>query len=259
MTEKLLARGDTVAATARKADFLDDLKPAFGDRLWTACLDVTDTSAITDVMQNAFAAFERIDVIVSNAGYGLFGAAEELASEQIRRQIDTNLLGSIEVIRAAIPHLRAQGGGRILQVSSEGGQYAYPGYGLYHATKFGIEGFVDAVAEETAPFGIRFTLAEPGPTRTNFGNSRVSAAPMSAYEETPVGELRTRMTAGRFSAKMGDPDKVTQAMIDAMDRETPPRRITLGSTAYEHIETALADKLAALRAQKELAYSVDAE
>jgi NAD(P)-dependent dehydrogenase (short-subunit alcohol dehydrogenase family) len=191
--------------------------------------------------------------------YGLFGAAEELASEQIRRQIDTNLLGSIDVIRTAVPHLRAQGGGRILQVSSEGGQYAYPGYGLYHATKFGIEGFVDAVAQETASFGIRFTLAEPGPTRTNFGSSRVEAAPIPVYESTPVGDLRKRMAEGRFAAKTGDADKVVQAMIDAMDREPPPRRITLGSIAYDHIETTLADKLAALRAQKELAYSVDAE
>jgi NAD(P)-dependent dehydrogenase (short-subunit alcohol dehydrogenase family) len=125
-------------------------------------------------------------------------------SEQIRREIDTNLLGSIDVIRAAIPRLRAQGGSRILQVSSEGGQHAYPGYGLYHATKFGIEGFVDAVAQETASFGISLTLAEPGPTRTNSRGSRVNATPMAE---------------GRFAAKTGDPDKVAQAMIDAMDRE----------------------------------------
>jgi short-subunit dehydrogenase len=144
-------------------------------------------------------------------------------------------------------------------VPSEGGQYAYPGYGLYHATKFGIEGFVDAVAQETAPFGISLTLAEPGPTRTNFGSSRVSAATMPVYENTPVGDVRKQMADGRFAAKTGDPDKVAQAMIDAMDREPPPRRITLGSTAYDHIETTLAGKLAALRAQKEPAYSVDAE
>jgi NAD(P)-dependent dehydrogenase (short-subunit alcohol dehydrogenase family) len=121
----------------------------------------------------------RIDVIVSNAGYGLFGAAEEVTDAQVDRQIATNLTGSIALIRAALPHLRRQGGGRIVQVSSEGGQIAYPGFSLYHATEWGIEGFVEAVAQEVAPFGIRFILAEPGATATSFGAALDRTQPMA--------------------------------------------------------------------------------
>ena len=174
MTERLLARGDRVAATLRKVEALDDLKAQHGERLWVARLDVTDAAAVRRVMDQAFQDLGRIDVVVNNAAYGLVGAAEELTDDQVRLQIDTNLIGSIQVIRAALPHLRAQGGGRVLQVSSEGGQIAYPAFSLYHATKWGIEGFVEAVAQEVAPFGITFTLAEPGPTRTDFGAKIVS-------------------------------------------------------------------------------------
>jgi len=140
----------------------------------------------------------RIDVVVNNAGYRLFGAAEEVSDDQIRHQIDTNLIGSIQVIRAALPHLRAQGGGRILQVSSEGGQIAYPNFSLYHATKWGIEGFVEAVAQEVAPFNIECTIAEPGPAKTSFGGGLVSPPLMDVYEHTPAGEMRRAMTAGTF-------------------------------------------------------------
>src|SRR5476651_166738 len=150
LTQTLLARGDRVAATLRRVEVLDALRAQYGDRLWVAALDVSDTQAVRDVMDRAFAHWGQIDVVVSNAGYAVFGAAEEASDEQIRRQIDTNLVGSIQVIRAALPHLRRQGGGRILQVSSEGGQTAYANFSLYHATKWGIEGFVVAVAQEVA-------------------------------------------------------------------------------------------------------------
>jgi len=146
MTESLLARGDRVAATLRKVEALDDLKAQHGERLWVARLDVTDAIAVRRVVDQAFRDLGRIDVMVNNAAYGLVGAAEELTDDQVRLQIDTNLIGSIQVIRAALPHLRAQGGGRILQVSSEGGQIAYPAFSLYHATKWGIEGFVEVTA-----------------------------------------------------------------------------------------------------------------
>jgi short chain dehydrogenase len=137
LTEKLLARGDRVAATLRKVNALDDLKVQYGDDLWVASLDVTNAEAVRQIVDRAFVIMGRIDVVVNNAAYGLFGAAEEVSDDQIRHQIDTNLIGSIQVIRAALPHLRAQGGGRILQVSSEGGQIAYPNFSLYHTTKWG--------------------------------------------------------------------------------------------------------------------------
>jgi len=256
LTEKLLARGDRVAATLRKTDALDDLKAQYGDRLWTTSLDVTDTPAIRDVVARAFEAFGRIDVVVSNAGYGLFGAGEEVTDAQITHQIDTNLIGSIQLIRAALPHLRAQGGGRILQVSSEGGQIAYPNFSLYHATKWGIEGFVEAVAQEVAPFGIAFTLVEPGPARTDFAAGLVSPPPMAEYDDTPAGAVRRAVTDGSFEL-IGDPAKMAQAMIDSTARTPAPRRLTLGSTSYASIRTALEGRLAELEAQKDVAFSTD--
>lgn len=258
LTEQLLDRGDRVAATLRRADALADLQARYGDRLWVAALDVTDAAAVRRVVDRAFADLGRIDVVVNNAGYGLFGAGEEVSDEQIRQQIDTNLIGSIQVIRAALPHLRAQGGGRVLQLASEGGQIAYPNFSVYHATKWGIEGFVEAVAQEVAPFHIAFTIVEPGPTATGFGAGLVSPPPMAVYDETPAGEMR-RAVANHTLALTGDPDKMARAMIASVDRTPAPRRLTLGSTAYASIRAALADRLAALDAQKDIALSADVD
>ena len=258
LTEKLLARGDCVAATVRKTAALADLKAQYGDRLCVVTLDVTDTQGVRWEVDRAFARMGRIDVIVNNAGYGLFGAAEEVSDEQVRHQIDTNLVGSIAVIRACLPHLRAQGGGHVLQVSSEGGQITYPGFSLYHATKWGIEGFVEAVAKEVAPFGIAFTLVEPGPTGTNFGAGLVRGRPMAAYEDTSVGEVRHAMASGEFKVT-GDANKMVDAMIAAADRSAPPLRLTLGSIAYGSIYKALNDRLAALEASKMITLSTDVD
>ncbi|MGI4745323.1 MAG: SDR family oxidoreductase [Janthinobacterium lividum] len=256
LSEKLLARGDRVAATIRRPASLDDLKEQHGDRLLVASLDVTDMSAVKHVVDRAFGDFGRIDVVVNNAGYGLFGAAEEASDEQVRHQIDTNLLGSIAVIRASLPHLRAQGGGRVLQISSEGGQMAYPCFSLYHATKWGIEGFIEAVAKETAPFGISFMLVEPGATGTNFGAGLVRPEPMAAYERTPANAVRLAIADGTFKLT-GDANKMVDAMIAAADAETMPLRLALGSTTYGSILGALIERREALEAQKDIALSTD--
>ncbi|AVU10324.1 MULTISPECIES: SDR family oxidoreductase [unclassified Halomonas] len=201
LTEKLLARGDTVAATLRKEGSLDDLKAQYGDRLWIGLLDVTNTEQVHKVVDAAFGDLGHIDVLVSNAGYGLFGAAEEASDAQIERQIATNLTGSIQLIRAVLPHLRKQGGGRIVQLSSEGGQIAYPNFSLYHATKWGIEGFIESVAKEVAPFGIDCLIIEPGPTETNFAVGLDRAQPLACYEDTPAGEARRALASGTFEIK----------------------------------------------------------
>ena len=258
MTETLLARGDRVAATLRKSGALDDLKARHGDRLWLAALDVTDRAAVRPVVDRAFGELGRIDVVVSHAAYALFGAAEEVSDEQVGHQVDTNLIGSIQVIRVALPHLRAQGGGRVLQVSSEGGQIAYPNFSLYHATKWGIEGFVEAVAQEVAPFGIELTLIEPGPTRTGFGAALVSPPAMAAYDGTPAGDVRRAVAAGTFPIT-GDARKTAQAMIDSVDCSPAPRRLTLGSGAYARVRAAWAERIETLDAQKAIALSADAE
>lgn len=258
LTERLLARGDRVVATLRTMTALDDVKARHGDRLSLLSMELTDATAVKQAVDAAFAAHGRIAVVVSNAGYGLFGAAEEVSDEQIRHQIDTNMIGSIQVIRAALPHLRAQGGGRILQLSSEGGQIAYPGFGLYHATKWGIEGFVEAVAQEVAPFGIELTLVEPGPTRTKFRSGLVSPPAMAVYDDTPAGEIRRAVASGAFAAK-GDAGKMAQAMIDCVERNPAPRRLTLGASAYGSVRAALVDRLAALDAQKDIALAMDVD
>lgn len=258
LTEQLLERGDRVAATLRKIGALDDLKARYGERLWIAPLDVTDTDAVRRIVGSAFESMGRIDVIVSNAGYALFGAAEEVTDDQIRQQIDTNIIGSIQVIRAALPHLRAQGGGRILQLSSEGGQITYPNFSLYHTSKWAIEGFVEAIAQEVAPFDIEFTLVEPGPAKTSFGAGLVEAKPMAIYENTPAGELRRSLAEGTFAVP-GDPVKMVRAMIDCVDRSPAPRRLTLGSEAYAKIRSALVGRLAALEAQKDVAHSTESD
>lgn len=256
LTETLLARGDSVTATVRQPDALRELQAQHGERLRVAVLDVTDTAAVRSVVDAAFAAMGRIDVVVSNAGYGLFGAAEEVSDAQIRHQIDTNLVGAIQVIRAALPHLRAQGGGRVLQVSSEGGQLAYPNFSLYHASKWGIEGFVESVAQEVAPFGIAFTLVEPGPTKTNFGGGLVSPAPMAVYDGTPAGAIRRALANGDF-AVTGDAAKMARAMADSADQHPAPRRLALGSSTYASIGNALRERLAVLEAHKATTFATD--
>ena len=201
MTERLLARGDRVVATVRRPDSLADLQREHGDRLAAPVLDLTDTTGIRAVVATSFRQLGRIDVLVSNAGYGLFGAAEEVTDAQIEHQIATNLIGSIQFIRAAIPHLRQQGGGRIVQVSSEGGQIAYPAFSLYHATKWGIEGFIESAVQEVAPFGIDFIIVEPGPTATNFGVGLVRASPMDIYNDTPAGAVRRAIAREALSSR----------------------------------------------------------
>ena len=256
MTEQLLQRGDRVAGTARKLEQVSDLKAKYSEQLWLTYLDLTDTPAIRKTVDSAFAHFGQIDVIVNNAGYGLFGAAEELTDDQIRHQIDTNLIGSIQVIRAALPHLRAQGGGRILQVSSTGGQYAFPTFSLYHATKWGIEGFVESVKQEVAPFHIEFTIVEPGANETNFRAGIISPPTMEIYENTPVGDVRRAVATNAFPVP-GDATKVAKAMIDSVDVSPAPLRLPLGSDTYILVRGALQERLAALDAQKDIAFSVN--
>ncbi|ELQ6170114.1 SDR family oxidoreductase [Cronobacter dublinensis] len=256
MCESLLARGDRVVASVRREGALEDMRAYYGEQLQVIMLDISKTDTIKPIIEAAFANAGRIDVVVSNAGYGLLGAAEELSDSQIERQIATNLIGSIQLIRAAIPLLRQQSGGRIVQLSSEGGQIAYPDFSVYHATKWGIEGFVEAVRQEVAAFGIDFLLVEPGPTATTFAAGLDIADALPVYNDTDAGNLRNALTRGEFAIK-GDARKCVAAIIAAADAANPPLRLPLGSTAYQNIETALSQRLDALRAMKNVAYSAD--
>ena len=255
LAEQLLARGDRVAATVRRPEALDELRAEYGDLLWVVRLDVTDTQRVYRVVSEAFKALGTIDVVVNNAGFGLFGSVEEAEDAQIRRVIDTNLLGSIHVIRAALPHLRAQRHGRILQVSTAGGQTTYPGFGYYHASKWGIEGFCETVAREIAPFGLGLTIVEPGATPTGFGSSLEIAPAWPEYADTPAGEVRRLRDSGAFPLP-NDPRKIATAMIDLVDSGARPLRLPLGSDTYDHVRAALVARLGEHDAHREVALSV---
>jgi NAD(P)-dependent dehydrogenase (short-subunit alcohol dehydrogenase family) len=257
MTERLLERGDRVAGTVRKMDSMDDLKAKYGNLLWLAHLDMTDLNEIRGVVEKAFAELGKIDVIVSNAGYGLFGAAEELSDEQVGHQLATNLFGPIQLIRTALPRLRAQGGARVIGLSTYGGQTALPGGSLYHASKWGLEGFLDAIGQELAPLKIGVTIIEPGGARTNFrlGGAQLGTQ-MDAYKGTPAAMVYTMM---KDTSRLppGDPDKMAQIIIDSIEQNPAPKRIALGSDSYGAIHKALTDRLSVLEAQKDLAFSAD--
>jgi short-subunit dehydrogenase len=252
LVEQLLARGDHVAATARNTDQLRDLAGRYGERLWVRALDVTETAAVRSVVDAAFASHARIDVVVSNAGFGVFGVAEDVTDQQITEMIDTNLTGSVQLARAAIPHLRAQGGGHLVQMSSMGGHLAFPAFSLYHLTKWGIEGFYEALAQEVARFGIRTTLVEPGVVRTGF---------FDAAARVPLSEPYRGGPADRAPLSVDDmvdsQEKTVAAIVRAVDSADPPRRLVLGSDAWGLVTEALQGRLAELTAQRENAATAD--
>ena len=257
LTGQLLERGDRVVGTVRDTGKVADLVKRYPETFRAEVLDVTDVAAIREVVERSFAQLERIDVIVSNAGYGLFGAAEELTDKQIDHIVATNLVGSIQLIRAVLPHLRAQGGGRIIQISSYGGQVAFPGNSMYHATKWGIEGFVESVAQEVAPFGIGMTIVEPGGARTEFryGSAQVAKL-MPIYDGTPAHAF-LRMLDRKGSLAPGDPARMAARIIDSVDAEPAPLRMLLGSQALESTLTTLRKRIAGFEAQTKLAAATD--
>ena len=218
---------------------------------------MTDTAAVRRVVNAAFLQFGRIDVVVSNAGYGLFGAAEELTDEQVDHIIATNLTGSIQLIRSTLPHLRAQGGGRIIQISSYGGQVAFAGNSLYHATKWGIEGFCESVAQEVAPFGIGLTIVEPGGARTEFryGSAQVATL-LPEYDDNPAHAFLAMLDPANGLAP-GDPARMAARIIESVDTEPAPLRLVLGSQARQSTIDTLLSRIAGFEAQAALAASTD--
>ncbi len=254
LTEQILAGGDRVAATLRRPEQLDDLKEQHGGRLWTRRLDVTDTAGIERVVGEAFADHDRIDVVVSNAGYGVGGTAEDLDDEHVEGVIATNLTGSIQLARRVVPHLREQGGGVLVQISSMGGHIAFPGFAIYHATKWGVEGYFDSLAQEIAPFGISTILVEPGMVRTSFYDALQHVPLSEPYVGGPADspELQVEDMPGSQSG-------LAHAIIEAAAMDRPPRRLLLNSDAYEMVTTTLRERLASFEAQRESAHAADAE
>ena len=257
LTEQLLARGDRVAATLRRPEALDPLRATAGDRLWVGPLDVTDPGQVRATVDRAFGELGHIDVVVNNAGYGAFGSVEEVDDAEIARVVDTNLIGPIRVVRACLPHLRRQGRGRIVQVSTAGGQTTYPSFGYYHASKWGLEGFSETLAQEVAPFGIGVTLVEPGATPTGFGTALAQAAPMPEYAATPAGDVRRALASGSFPIP-NDPDRVAAAIIAVAETEPAPLRVPLGTDTYDDVRASYLARLEEHDRHRELARSVAA-
>jgi NAD(P)-dependent dehydrogenase (short-subunit alcohol dehydrogenase family) len=229
--EAALARGDKVAATARDASTLEALVAEHGEDVLTMALDVQDRDADFAAVQAAHERFGRLDVVVNNAGYGLFGAIEEVSEAQARDQIETNLFGALWVTQAALPIMRAQGSGHIIQVSSIGGVTAFPEVGLYHASKWGLEAFSQSLSQEVAGFGIDVTLVEPQGYSTEWsGPSAVRAAEMDVYD--PMREGRKRQIGAR---RRGDPEATGAAILKLVDAEEPPLRCFFGATAFEMV------------------------
>lgn len=263
ISRQLLARGDIVVGTVRKPDTTEELALEYPKNLIRFTLDVRNRSALNQAVGKTVELFGHIDVLVSNAGYGLFGAAEELSDQEIDDVIDTNLIGSISAIRAVLPHMRQRRSGRIIQISSYGGQVAYAGNALYHATKFGIEGFCESVAQEMKPFSVFVTIVEPGGARTDFRYRSAHVAKLtSAYDNNPAHAF-LRMLDPANGLAAGDPVRMAARIIETADKtdfseQNPaPLRIVLGSQALGATLECLQHRIDELKKQKELARSTD--
>jgi NAD(P)-dependent dehydrogenase (short-subunit alcohol dehydrogenase family) len=221
-----LDRGDRVAATARNLATLDDLVAKYGDAILPIELDVTDREAAFAAVRQAHERFGRLDVVVNNAGYGHFGMIEEVTEDEIRAQLETNVLGALWVTQAALPYLREQGSGHILQVSSIGGVSAFMETGAYHASKWALEGFSQSLSQEVAGFGVKVTLIEPAGYSTDWsGSSAKHSAPLPAYD--PVRDAAARARAQRYIAP-GNPVATRDAILRVVDSDNPPLRLFLG-------------------------------
>lgn len=255
MTKQLLERGDTVIGTVRNMDKVKDLLEKYPLTFDCCILDVTDTAGVQELVHSSFKQHERIDVVVSNAGYGLFGCVEELSDEEINHIIATNLVGSIQLLKTSVPYLRKQGGGRIIQMSTYGAQVAFAANSMYHATKFGIEGFCEALAQEVEQFGIGVTMVEPGGARTEFRYGSAKVAKLMPEYERCHGFLN--MLDASKGLAPGDPVRMAQRIIESVEKEPAPLRMVLGSQALAATLERLKARVADYETQTELAASTD--
>jgi NAD(P)-dependent dehydrogenase (short-subunit alcohol dehydrogenase family) len=239
-----LERGDRVVGTARDVETVQDLADRYPDTFLGLALDVTDRAAVFATVKAAHAHFGELDIVVNNAGYGQFGMVEELTAQEARDQIETNLFGALWVTQAAVPHLREARKGHLLQVSSAGGITAFPGMGIYHASKWALEGLSQSLSLELKTFGVHVTLIEPASYSTDWGGASAKhATPLDVYG--PVREA----TRKRFSAMpLGDPEASSAGVLRIVDAEVPPLRVLFGTTPLEVIENEYAGRLEMWRA-----------
>jgi NADP-dependent 3-hydroxy acid dehydrogenase YdfG len=239
LAEEVLSAGGKVIATARNRDKVADLEAKYPQAARALALDVTDEGEVDSAVTQAFAYFARVDVLVNNAGYGVAGAIEEVSQAEFMPMFETNVFGLLRVTRAFLPHLRKQRSGHILNLSSIGGVVASPGIGFYNSTKFAVEGISEALAAELAPLGIRVTIIEPGPFRTDFlGRSSVIAKTRIADYDGTAGNMR-KYFAENDGKQKGDPLRAVKAMMDVVESPDPPLRLLLGESALQRLRTKL--------------------
>jgi NAD(P)-dependent dehydrogenase (short-subunit alcohol dehydrogenase family) len=237
--EAFLKRGDKVAATARNTDTLADLKRTYGNALLPIQLDVTDRAASFAAINKAKEHFGRLDVVINNAGYGLFGAIEETSEQEARAQLEANVFGLLWVTQAALPIMRAQGKGHIIQLSSVLGIATAPVLGLYNASKFAVEGLSETLATEVKGFGINVTLVEPNGFSTDWGGaSAVHTTPMKEYEQ-----VKAAFFSNRPPDFFGNPEATKDAILKLVDSPNPPLRLFLGKVALPWAKQVYADRL----------------
>ena len=257
LAEKVLEAGATVAATARSLASLDDLKSKYPETCLPLMLDVTDARQCQEVVHSVVAHAHRLDVIVNNAGYGIIGSLEETTDEQIQRNLATIVFGAIHIIRAALPTMRAQRSGRIINISAAAAISNYAGFSIYGGAKYALEGISEALAAEVKSLGIKVSLVQPGPFRTDF-ISRSMFTTLSSIEDYAgtVGKFAT------FLQKMdghqpGDSQKAASAILKLSEMENPPLRLPLGKYALEKVERVLKARHRELEAVKEFHFDTE--
>ena len=253
LAEAVVAHGDTVVGTFRDPIRADQFTNRHKPDALGMVLDVTDPAGADKLLTQLEKQFGRLDVLVNNAGYGLAGAVEETSEAEARAIFEANVFGPLRLTQRALPLMRAQGSGHLVQISSHGGIKAFAGFGLYNASKFALEGFSEALAQEVAPLGIRLTIVQPGPFRTGFagGSFRLAAAHLAAYDGT-AGVFRQRMQAGNGQQE-GDPAKAAQAILNMVNSDHPPLRLPLGKVPLTTIQAKLDSVQADLNAGREVA------
>lgn len=257
IAEAALERGDQVAAAARYIDPLAPLADRYGAALLPLRLDVTDRAAAKAAVDEAHAAFGHLDVVVNNAGYAVIGAVEEASEEDVRAQFETNFFGALWVTQAALPHLRAQGSGHIVQISSVGGVVAFPMVGVYNAAKFALEAISDSLAQEVERLGIRVTLVEPGALRTNWPQDSIARTePLPDYAEQ-LAERLEAMAAEFDGNQPGDPRRAAAALLEVVDAPNPPLRLLMGNGAFDVVNDLYRRRLAEWAAWEQTARATD--
>jgi NAD(P)-dependent dehydrogenase (short-subunit alcohol dehydrogenase family) len=256
IVEEALAAGNQVVATARKPAELADLVEKYGDKIRPAALDVTDENAARAAVRTAVDAFGRLDVVVNNAGYASLASIEDMMIDNFRAQVDTNLFGVVNVTRAALPVLREQGSGHIVQVSSVGGRMATPGLAAYQSAKWAVGGFSEVLAQEVAPLGIKVTVLEPGGMRTDWAGASMTIPPVSEPYQPTVGAVADRMRT-LTGNEAGDPAKVAQVVLQVVELDEPPLRLLLGSDAVTYYGIVAQGRAEADERWRELSVSTD--